>query len=643
MGIVADIFRESLTLAPQVTAAEWLRRNFYTHDGRAFNEASCPWVTAPQGPCWAYDSIQFRTIWLQWAARMFKTNFGLGMLMRSNDQRPEETMFATPDETNCKSVFGRFWKMIEHCPRLRDQTPPANRQNKTRISLRRSVCHGAWPRGKSRLADKSIRIGHGNEIDKWENQSTSTEGDPLERFRKRGAEHPDRKFVLESTPSVRGKSNIESGRLQSTNHRFHVPCPHCFKFQTIEYGDGSGPGMIHFDKLPNGTSCKDLARRTAHYVCLHCEGRIDDMHRPFMMGQGVWVPAGCEVDHERAMIARELPPDDMSWLIGDPINWGSEYGSQLSVFYALFHGWGNIAYDHLAKHKNTSKLRQWINEDKGETWEIIAKKQTWEELGQRLVSTVPTGVVPASHSIVTIGVDKQSTHYVYSVDSWGSEHTSHTVQYGTCETTQELRALLTKRWPREESEGLMPSVMLIDSGFLPAEVHRFVAQCQRDRLPVRACRGSSTKLSGFYEQKVNQKNSSNPGQMVIWIDPHSTQDWVEQRLHSIKPGEAGAMTVYSDSLENHQDWLQQVMNDGLSSRLNAQNNVTETWERIDTMVPNDFRDCKRYSFVGMLLANRGRKIQSPATATKPIERKHKTPLPNFIERPGGWLRGIQQQ
>ena len=209
--LCVEVCREMMRPRVMESSADWLRSSFYDISGRAFDETLVPWVTAPQGPCWAYDSIQFRTIWLQWAARMFKTNFGLAMLMRGMDLRPEETMFATPDETNCKGVFGRFWKMLENCPRLRDQVPIQQRQSKTRIQLRRSVCHGAWPRGKSRLADKSIRVGHGNEIDKWVQESTSTEGDPLERFRKRGAEFPDRKFVLESTPSVRGKSNVEAG------------------------------------------------------------------------------------------------------------------------------------------------------------------------------------------------------------------------------------------------------------------------------------------------------------------------------------------------------------------------------------------------------------------------------------------------
>lgn len=639
MSLVAETLRAALAFRSDESAADWLRQYFYTQDGRAFSEQSVPWVTAPHGPCWAYDSIQFREIWLQWAARMFKTNFGLGMLMRRMDQRPSETMFATPDETNCKAVFTRFWKMIGNCPRLRDQMPIEIRQSKHAIGLQKSICHGAWPRGKSRLADKSIPVGHGNEIDKWTQEATSLEGEPLRRFLKRGAEYPDRKFVLESTPSTKGKSRVELGRLSSTNHRYYVPCPHCGKFQTIEFGDGETPGGIFWERLPNGHSDRDLAKRTAHYVCAHCEGRIDDIHRPEMMQMGVWVPAGCEVDHDRAILARDLPPDDMSWLRGTPAIWGTEYGSQISVFYALFHGWGDIAYDFLGRKNNPAELRQWTNEDKGETWEIISRKQTWEQLGERLIVDVPAGVAPADHKLVTIGVDKQEDFYVYNVDSWGPGQSSHTLAYGLAHNADELFALARRSWPCENGTSLKLSAMLIDSGFRPAEVHAFVKRCKQHGLPVRACRGSSNRLNGFYEQKSTGKRSNNPGELIVWVDTNSTQDWLESRLHVLDPSQPGGMSVFTGALIEHQDWLMQMMNDGLTQSLDKANNVVEAWERIDLLCPNDYRDCKRYSFVAMLLANRGR--TNNATPTKTPERIHRNPLPNFIERPGGWLKGIR--
>lgn len=615
--------------------AEWLREFFYTPDGRAFDEFSVPWVTAPQGPCWAYDNPQFNLFWLQWAARMFKTNFGLSTMMRRMHLDPCDLMFATPDETNCKQVFGRWWRMICNCPALRDEAPIPRWQAKTHIELARSRCYGGWPRGKSRLADKSLPAGVANEVDKWEHLSTSTEGDPLPRFLKRGAEYPDRKFVIESTPGTRGRSRVESGRLQSTNHAWHVPCPHCGKYQTLEFGNGTEPGGIHWDKLPNGASDRDLARRTAHYVCRHCEGRVDDMHRPQMEGLGVWVPFGCEVDHERAMVARELPPDDTSWLRGEQAHGGNHYGSHISVFHALFHGFGNMAEEFLQKKARVQDLRQWTNEDKGETWEYISRQQTWETLGSRIVVEVPRGRVPAEHSVVTIGVDKQEGYYVYTVCSWGAKQSGHVVEYGIAQDVNVLHDLIRTKWQREGGEMLKPLATMVDSGYRPADVHRFVMDAVASGLPVRACRGSNTRLAGYYQNKQNTSRASAPGQWVTWVDTHSTQDWLDECLNSRTPLDAGGLSLFADSLAEHQDFLEQMLNDALVSDLDTANLVRERWQRIDPMVPNDYRDCVRYAFVGLMLVAR----RVPQRTGQRQQKQPEAP-PHLLQRPGGWLQGV---
>ena len=617
--------------------ADWLRENFYTPNGRAFDEYSVPWVTAPQGPCWAYDNPQFNAYWLQWAARMFKTNFGLATLMRRMDVDPADLMFATPDETNCKQVFSRWWKMIGNCPRIRGEAPIERYQAKTHIRLKRSQCYGAWPRGKSRLADKSIPAGHANEIDKWEQQTTSTEGDPLPRFLKRGAEYPDRKFVMESTPGTKGKSRVEAGRLQSTNHSYHVPCPHCGTFQDIVFT------RVHWDKLPNGKSDRELARRTAHYVCVKCEAAIDDTHRADMINRGVWVPFGCEVDHDRAADARDYPPDDASWLRGEPAHNGNQYGSKISVFYAVFHGWGQIADDFLAKKDRPQDLRQWTNEDAADTWEIIARKQTWEQLGSRIITEIPRGEVPAEHTVVTVGIDKQESFYVYSVVSWGAENACHTVDYGIADGAGDVQDVIRTKWKRQgDGKMLAPSAVLIDSGYRPADVHRVVGEATAKGQPVRACRGSyGSRLPGYYANRQNGPKSSAPGQWVTWIDTHSTQDWLDQKLQTAAD-EPGGMSLHVGSIADHQDYLEQLLNDGLVSSLNTQNNVREEWQRIDTMIPNDLRDCLRYAFVGMLLATRGGSRMPTRTGPK-RSRRHKTPPPAFLDRPGGWLAGVERQ
>jgi phage terminase large subunit GpA-like protein len=593
---MADALRPRLT----ESAGDWLRMYFYSHTGEAFSEQQSPWVTAPQGPCWAYDSIQFRTIWLQWAARMFKTNFTLAMLMRSMDQRPEETMFATPDETNCKSVFGRFWKMIEHCPRLRDQAPKAIRQSKTQIRLRRSVCHGAWPRGKSRLADKSIRVGVGNEIDKWVSESTSTEGDPIARFRKRGAEYPDRKFILESTPSIKGRSSVESGRLQSTNHRYHVPCPHCFKFQALEYGDGSRPGMIHYEKPESGQTDRDLARKTAHYVCLHCEGRIDDIHRPWMVNRGVWVPAGCEVDHDKAMEARSLAPDDTSWLRGKPNNWGSDYGCQISVFYALFHGWGDIVCDFLSKCKKPRDLQQWVNEDKGETWEAKKSKSTPERVGERLKTDIPRRILPDWTRLLTVTVDQQAADggfRVWAIMSHGVDRQSHVVDYGYSTTLDEIweRHIRTPFQHLDGGNPMMPHAAAIDSGWDTKTTYDFC----NSHAGLLAIKGSSTDMSGLPYRLAETESGAYAGQMLLSVNTDFWETDLQARLDERLPGESDSLSLCVGT-ENDFDFLEQMCNATLGDKIDTRGNARMLWVKKDENSPNDIRDAVRY---GLALAH----------------------------------------
>ena len=594
MSFVFRVIASGMTLQEQESSADWLRSYFYTHTGEAFSEQQCPWVTAPQGPCWAYDSIQFRTLWLQWAARMFKTNFGLAMLQKSMDQRPEETMFATPDETNCKQVFARLWKMIEHCPRIRDQAPISIRQSKTQIKLRRSNCHGAWPRGKSRLADKSIRMGHGNEIDKWFSESTSTEGDPIDRFMKRGAEYPDRKFLLESTPSVTGRSAIESGRLQSTNHKYHVPCPHCFKFQTIEFGDGKSAGGIHYERPEAGGIDRDLARRTAHYVCLYCEGRIDDIHRPGMMNLGVWVPAGCTVDHERAMSARDLPPDDMSWLIGTPLNWGSDYGSQLSVFYALFHGWGDMIDGFLSKYKSPKKLQQWINEDKGETWEVRRSKSTPEKVAQRIKSTVPRRVLPDWCRMVTVTIDQQEADggfRLWVVLAHGIEQQAHVVDYGMSLTLADVWSSVIQSHYQHADGGsaCAPHAASVDSGWDTKATYDF-CNLHAGMMP---CKGSSTDLGGRPYKASPVESGEYTGQELFTVNTDYWETDLQSRLDDREPGEPGSLSVCAGA-EHDMEFIVQLCNGMIADRVDNRGNAKLLWVKKDDGQPNDFRDAVRY-------------------------------------------------
>lgn len=603
MQSTAEVVRNAMrSLVPPepIRMADWMRQNFYTDEGKAFDEYSVPWVTAPNGPCEAIDNPQYNLVWLQWAARMFKTQFGQGAMAMHADRDPCRMMFATPDETMCKGVFGRFWLMLAHCPPIRNQVPAERLRSKTHIKLKRCEIHGAWPRGKSRLADKSIRVGHGNEIDKWVVESTTTEGHPLARFLKRGDQYPDRKFILESTPGQRLHSLVETGRLQSTNCKYWVPCPHCGKFAPLSKGDGEKAPGLFWAKDAAGRSNAELALKTAYYVCGECEQHIYDIHRPDMMNAGVWVHEGCTVDHDRAMRAREFAPDERHrWMKGEPTRDAKEYGSQISVLYALFHGWGDIAERYIRCKGRTQMLRQFLNEDLAETWEITERKDGPEKIGERLIIACPRGVVPLGFSVVTVGIDKQKNHYPYVVKAWAPGGRSHTLQYGEFgEDLSELRALLATSWPHQDGG---PRVTLrgalIDSGHFPKDVARFVADCKRCSIPILACKGSNTKLEALYRKSVQGKDSAMPGQMLVIVDTAESQDWIEDVLHKLKPEDPWGMSIHAGSYADHEEYIAQLLNDAPVDRVDTRGNAQISWDRIDESVPNDWRDCERYAMV----------------------------------------------
>jgi hypothetical protein len=117
---------------------------------------------------------------------------------------------------------------------------------------------------------------------------------------------------------------------------------------------------------------------------------------------------------------------------------------------------------------------------------------------------------------------------------------------------------------------------------------------------------------------------------------------MERVLHDIQPGDSGSMSIYQAAVDAHRDYLEQLLNDAPVQKLDARNLPRESWDRIDDTIPNDQRDAKRYSYVAMLLRNRGKEIEDKPAADEPPAKKKSKPRPRPqshtpLRRPGGWL------
>lgn len=599
-------------------------------DGRPYSHSAYPHLGAPGGPCDSFDQPSVRRIWLQFASRLGKTFFGQCAALKKADSDPGPMIFASSIQRTAMEVIGRTYGMMEMSPRIAPQLRPKHRRKQDRIDFDACRMNVAWSKSVSTLGDREGEFGHGNEIDKFEQASTSKEGEPLKLFLERFKNRPHHKIILESTPAERCRSRIEKGRLSSTNCRFYIPCPHCGEYQVIGFDN------IQWEHLSNGHSEVDLARRTANYKCQKCQGIIEDHHRPVMLRAGVWCPEGCTVKPEQARKAAEQWATEdaydlwkgwrnADWIEGTPLRDGPDAGYQLSSFYAMALTWGDIAAQFVSSKDNPQDLRNFVNSWKAETWEKDKRQTTWEELGKRIICRDNRrGIVPKWASLLTMGIDRQSAggeRFPWVIDAWGPNDQVATIDYGECVTFKEIEARLRADYPHADCGPPVKIVFaLFDSGFKPSGVYEFCRDVIKAGIQCWPSKGSNTQLTSDFHRTILDAKTSMPGMTLTVVDTMRTQLWVESQIVN----DDTPYSIFNASSVDHMDFLMQLLNDMEVEELDKSNNPRMAWERRSENIPNDFRDCRRYAYIAKLIATRGaavpaRSIIDPFKPKQPAE------------------------
>jgi len=629
-SLFADVARQ-LRPARRKRLLDWCIRYGFNEIGEPYNHGGYPHLGAPGGPCDAYDDPEIREIDLQFGTRLGKTFFGSTCLGHTASEEPCPMMLATPVEKLAHDITTRMYKMFERNRTLAKQLGRVDKRNKTAIELDHCSIHIAWSRSPSTLGDKNAKVGHGAEIDKWERPSTSSEAEPLSLFLDRGKNFPNSKFILESTPSKAKTSRIGRRMAMSSQSRYYVPCPHCKAYQNWKFEH------VHWEKLPNGEEDRDLAAKTAYYECEHCQEKILDHHRNEALRMGVWVPAGCGIDHDLAWrcakrrlellkagkfsLVRPGKFWEHPYLLGEPDRDGRAAGFHLSSLNASRVTWGEVAAKFVEAYKYPTELQNFVNQWLAETWVDREEELNWSDLAARMIVPVPRFVVPAWASMVCIGVDRQVDHYKYSVDAFGPDR-SHTLDYGR-ETDLEviLKDIVQRRYEHEDGgDSVMPSYTLIDSGFLPKDVYLAVIRCLSANPPIRVlpCKGPNKPLLAPYQKGTTGKDTIMPGMPLIWVDPDWTNEKLDFEISNTQPGAAGSISVFHGMPDDHEDWFRQLVNERHVLTVDKKNREHYVWQRITMSHPNDYRDTKRYSGIAMLIATGGKGPPPRANSGEPV-------------------------
>lgn len=326
------------------------------------------------------------------------------------------------------------------------------------------------------LASRPIKIVLMDEIDRYP-PSAGTEGNPIKLAEKRTTTFWNRKKIKVSTPTIKGRSEIEKEYLSSSREEWCVPCPCCGKYQPYEWG------RIHFSDVT--------------MECKYCGEHFGEME--WKENSGKWIASAPEIKRKRGFHLNEMASPWKHW----------------EEIIAEF----KEAQKDLKEHGNVEKMKVWINTALGETWEErgeAADEDTLLKRRERYTADLPDGVL-----LVTAGVDVQDDRFEVEVTGWGKGYESWGILYrkipGDLEkeqTWEKLEKFLEMELYFENKNSLLIACTCIDTGgHFTAEAYKFLKKMERKQKLIFGIKG----MGGEGIPLVNKVSTNNIEKVKIFL------------------------------------------------------------------------------------------------------------------------------
>ena len=393
------------------------------------------------------DSFTQPGIWqivIMASAQVGKSEIELNMMGCAIDNDPGPMLYIQPtDKVAVDYSKRRIAPMIQACPTLREKVFKARSRDAANTINMKTFPGGSLAiigaNSPADLSSKPVRYIFMDETDRFP-ASAGTEGDPQELAERRTETfRHNRKIVKTSTPTIKGKSKIETDYMNGTQEEWHTECPHCHTYNYIRFAD------IHFEK--------------EDYVN---EGGDEDYHVKVV----TWRCPTCKRDIGEYECKR-LPA---KWVQKNPKAIQNGIRSfRLNAFMSPWSDWKDIVWKFLKAHKDPEKLKTFYNTILGESWEVHTNSGLDETLYKRREhydAEVPTGVL-----LLTMGMDTQDNRLEYEVVGWDRNGQSWGISRGVIPgradapgVWEEVDALLDREWRLANGMKMKILATFIDSG-----------------------------------------------------------------------------------------------------------------------------------------------------------------------------------
>jgi len=589
---------------PRMTVSEWADRFRFLSPESSGQPGKYSSDMTPYARAWmdsANDPTATGTV-LMVASQLGKTEVLNNMVGYFIDVEPAAMLMVQPTID-----LGEAWSKERLAPMVRDT--PALQGRVADVKSRDSgntILHKTYPGGNlaiaganapSGLASRPRRVVLLDEVDRYP-VSAGTEGDPAALAIRRTETFWNPVVIMTSTPTVKGRSRIETEFEESDKRRLYCPCPACGHKQTLKWAQVRSESADGSD---------------AWYQCEKCDAQLDDDERRTMVRAGEWI-----AEHpERTLRGFHLPG------IASMFRHKRGYKSRLHQM---------VAERNAAKAKGKETLRTWINTFLAETWEEDGEGVQWEPLMQRREDW---GDFPVDGLILTAGVDIQGDRVEIEVVAWGEGEDSWSIDYiilmgdfNRAETQAELDAILERKWTHPSGAELGISCTFIDSGHKTKTVYSYTRR--RETRRVYACKG----MGGPGIPIVGRPTRRGIERAALFtVGTDTAKELIYSRLNAAEKG-SGFMHFPNDRAE---DWFRQLCSEVRVTRY--RNGIPFAKFENPSKARNEALDLRVYATAALALMRvdwkRLRASIKPAKEAAP--KSSQADRPKRQRRGGGWV------
>lgn len=471
-----------LSPPPELTVSEWADR--YRKLSPESSAEPGQWNTdrAPyqRGIMDAVIDAGCETVVIMSSAQVGKTELILNTIGYYIDYDPSPILCLQPTLEMAQAFSkDRLAKMIRDTPVLRGKVKDARARDSENTILHKSFPGGhitmVGANSAAGLASRPIRIVLMDEIDRFP-PSAGSEGNPIKLAEKRTTTFWNRKKIKVSTPTIKGRSQIESEYLDSSKEEWCVPCPCCGKYQPYEWG------RIRISDVT--------------MECKYCGEHFKETE--WKEHPGKWI-AGAENKRKRGFHLNELASPWKHWeeIIED--------------FREAHREW--------KEHGDVQKLKVWVNTALGETWEEkgeAADEDVLLKRRERYTADLPDGVL-----LVTAGVDVQDDRFEVEITGWGKGYESWGILYRKIpgdlekeETWDKLEKFLEMELYFASKNSLMIACTCIDTGgHYTTQAYKFLKKMERKQKLIFGIKG----MGGEGIPLVNKVSTNNIEKVKVFL------------------------------------------------------------------------------------------------------------------------------